>query len=40
MLIMLRIRNVKAWEKTSRRLLFLLHKYQARDFALMLTLFN
>ena len=25
---------------TSRRLLFLLHKYRARDFALMLRLFN
>lgn len=27
MLNMLRIRNVHAWETTSKRLLFLLHKY-------------
>lgn len=40
MLQMLRIRNPDAWESTSRRLLFLLHKYQARDFAQMLRMFH
>ena len=36
----LRIRKVAAWEITSKRILFLLHKYQARDFALILSLFH
>ena len=40
MLNLLRIQHPKAWEMTSRRVLFLLHKYKARDFALMLRLFN
>ena len=40
MLNLLRIHHPKAWEITSRRILFLLHKYKARDFALMLRLFN
>ena len=40
MLSLLRIHHPKAWEMTSRRVLFLLHKYKARDFALMLRLFN
>lgn len=40
MLHMLRIRNAEAWELTGKRLLFLLHKYSARDFAFMLHTFN
>ena len=40
MLSKLRIRSAPAWEITSRRLLFLLHKYRARDFAIILHLFH
>ena len=40
MLHLLRIRSGQAWEITSKRLLFLLHKYRARDFALMLSIFH
>lgn len=40
MLQMLRIRRADVWEVTARRLLFLLHKYKARDFALLLKIFN
>ena len=40
MLSMLRIRDPKAWDITSRRILFLLHKYTARDFAFILHLFD
>ena len=40
MLTFLRIRSVKSWEITSKRVLFLLHKLKARDFALVLSLFH
>ena len=40
MLHMLRINNATAWELTSKRLLYLLHKYRARDYALMLHIFD
>ena len=40
MLQMLRITNKRAWEATSKRLLYLLHKYRARDYALMLHIFD
>lgn len=40
MLHLLRIRSGQSWEITSKRLLFLLHKYRARDFALMFSIFH
>lgn len=40
MLRKLRIKKVSAWRVTANRLLFLLHKYQAHDFAFLLKLFN
>ena len=40
MLTMLRVHNEEAWKMTGKRILFLLHKYQARDFAFILNIFN
>ena len=40
MLQNLRIRNAAAWKITAERILFLLHKYGASEFAVILSIFN